>query len=268
MRAAAAGIPQRPPLAERDGELAALGDLVSAAAGGAGHLVLVAGPPGIGKSALADRLADLGHAAGMQVLVAHASAAEAGARSGWCASSWPTALAVATAWGTGGARARALRSLAATQPPEDAVGTLRAALDAGPPVLDAGWVRHDLGSSLARLGRRHDAEAELRVALDAGHRCGAGLLAAHARARLVDLGYRPRRSAASGIDALTGSERRVATLAAGGRTNREIAEALFVTRRTVETHLTAAYRKLGVESRAGLATTIGTTPAPVRPAER
>jgi DNA-binding CsgD family transcriptional regulator len=57
----------------------------------------------------------------------------------------------------------------------------------------------------------------------------------------------------SGADALTPSERRVAELAAAGRSNPEIAHLLFVTRRTVETHLTSAYRKLDVRSRDELA---------------
>jgi DNA-binding NarL/FixJ family response regulator len=56
-----------------------------------------------------------------------------------------------------------------------------------------------------------------------------------------------------GIESLTPSERRVAELAAEGPTNREIAQALFVTPRTVELHLTNAYRKVGIGSRSQLA---------------
>ncbi|MGZ4342558.1 MAG: helix-turn-helix domain-containing protein [Solirubrobacteraceae bacterium] len=52
---------------------------------------------------------------------------------------------------------------------------------------------------------------------------------------------------------MTSSELRVAALAADGQTNRQIAEALFVTLRTVETHLTNSYAKLGIASRRGLA---------------
>ena len=54
-------------------------------------------------------------------------------------------------------------------------------------------------------------------------------------------------------DMLTSGERRVAALAAEGLTNREIADALFVTVHTVENHLSNVYRKLGVQTRAGLA---------------
>ena len=72
------------------------------------------------------------------------------------------------------------------------------------------------------------------------------------RKSLVDVGARPRRSAISGIDALTPSERRVAALAVQGLSNREIAESLWVTRKTVELHLGNAYSKLGIRSRGQL----------------
>jgi DNA-binding CsgD family transcriptional regulator len=68
----------------------------------------------------------------------------------------------------------------------------------------------------------------------------------------VAAGARPRRAALEGPDALTPSERRVARLAVEGLSNREIAQTLFVTTRTVELHLTHAYAKLGVRSRGDL----------------
>ena len=66
-------------------------------------------------------------------------------------------------------------------------------------------------------------------------------------------GARPRRPARRGVDSLSAQERRVSTMAADGLGNREIAEALFLTRRTVEMHLTGAYRKLDVSGRGELA---------------
>jgi DNA-binding CsgD family transcriptional regulator len=78
------------------------------------------------------------------------------------------------------------------------------------------------------------------------------LLARRARRELHAAGARPRRDALSGIDALTPAEHRVATLAAQGCSNPEIAQRLYITRRTVETHLTHAYQKLDITARAQL----------------
>ena len=82
--------------------------------------------------------------------------------------------------------------------------------------------------------------------------CGASALVESARTELRAAGARPRSVVRSGIDALTPSERRVAGLAADGLSNAEIAQALFVTVRTVEMHLSAAYRKLEISSRTAL----------------
>jgi DNA-binding NarL/FixJ family response regulator len=70
-------------------------------------------------------------------------------------------------------------------------------------------------------------------------------------------GARRPRPRPSGVAALTAQERRVAELAAAGATNKEIAEALFLIQRTVETHLTSVYRKLGIKGRRTLATALG-----------
>jgi DNA-binding CsgD family transcriptional regulator len=85
--------------------------------------------------------------------------------------------------------------------------------------------------------------------LDRAERTGAGLLASQAREELLATGARPRRLVFSGAEALTASERRVAALASQGRTNREIAQSLFVTTKTVETHLARVFSKLGIRSR-------------------
>jgi DNA-binding CsgD family transcriptional regulator len=70
-----------------------------------------------------------------------------------------------------------------------------------------------------------------------------------ARAELAAIGVRPRRTEHAGADSLTPSERRVVELAATGGTNREIAQTLFVTEKTVETHLGRSFRKLDISSR-------------------
>jgi DNA-binding CsgD family transcriptional regulator/Flp pilus assembly protein TadD len=107
----------------------------------------------------------------------------------------------------------------------------------------------DLGAALRRAGQRSESREPLRQALDLAHRCGATALAERARTELTASGARPRRIMLTGIEALTPSERRVAEMAAGGMTNREIAQTLFVTLRTVEIHLTHTYQKLEINSR-------------------
>jgi DNA-binding CsgD family transcriptional regulator len=82
--------------------------------------------------------------------------------------------------------------------------------------------------------------------------CQALVLEQRARDELTAAGARARRRALRGVDALTPAELRVAELAARDMSNREIAQALFVSLRTVETHLTHAYQKLDVDSRAKL----------------
>jgi DNA-binding CsgD family transcriptional regulator len=120
----------------------------------------------------------------------------------------------------------------------------------------------DLGALVRRSNRRREARELLREALDIAHRAGAGPLAARAETELRATGARPRRVVLAGVESLTASERRVAELAADGRTNREIAQSLFVTARTVEGHLTNVFRKLDLESRDQLRDAI----APAAPA--
>jgi DNA-binding CsgD family transcriptional regulator len=110
----------------------------------------------------------------------------------------------------------------------------------------------ELGAALRRRNRRADARAPLATGLELAQRCGARALADRARDELIATGARPRRPMRSGLDALTPSERRVARLAASDQTNRDIAQALFVTEKTVETHLSHAYQKLDIHSRSQL----------------
>ena len=121
------------------------------------------------------------------------------------------------------------------------------------PIVSTAHSLCELGAALRRAGRRGIAQEPLREALDLAVQCGAETLAARAREELKAAGARPRRDRLNGRDALTASELRVAKLAAGGATNREIAQALFLTPRTVETHLTHTYRKLDIGSRTQIA---------------
>ncbi|MFL5885651.1 MAG: LuxR C-terminal-related transcriptional regulator, partial [Thermoleophilaceae bacterium] len=111
----------------------------------------------------------------------------------------------------------------------------------------------DLGAALRQANRRIAAREPLRLALDLADACGARPLAERARQELRAAGGRPRRPRTSGVEALTASERRIAAMAARGMSNPEIAQALFVTKKTVEAHLGGAYRKLGIRSRTQLA---------------
>jgi DNA-binding CsgD family transcriptional regulator len=115
------------------------------------------------------------------------------------------------------------------------------------------------GAALRRSGQRSEARVPLRRALDLATRCGAEVLAEQARTDLRATGARPRKEILSGPRSLTVSERRVVELAAQGQTNREIAQSLFVSLRTVETHLTHAFQKLGIDSRRKLAEALENT---------
>jgi DNA-binding CsgD family transcriptional regulator len=105
--------------------------------------------------------------------------------------------------------------------------------------------------------RRHNRRAEARGALEEGRdlaeRCGATKLAEAARTELLAAGGRSSDPFGDAVAQLTVSERRVAELAAEGRSNPEIAQTLFVTRKTVETHLGHVYRKLDIGGRGELA---------------
>jgi DNA-binding CsgD family transcriptional regulator len=115
--------------------------------------------------------------------------------------------------------------------------------------LDRARALVELGALLRRDNRRREARDLLRDGLDLAHRAGARPLADRAATELRATGAKPRRAPLTGVDSLTASERRVAELAAQGLTNREIAQALFVTARTVEGHLTRTFQKLDLRSR-------------------
>jgi DNA-binding NarL/FixJ family response regulator len=168
------------------------------------------------------------------------------------------AVRLAEQLGTAGARGAALRVLARTEPhPIPVLERAVAVLSGSPAGLEHTRALVDLGAALRRANRRADARSALRAALDRAERGGMALLARRAREELLAAGARPRRSAVSGPGALTPAEHRIAVLAAQGQSNRAIAERLYVTQRTVETHLTHAFAKLQIATRADLGPAMG-----------
>jgi DNA-binding CsgD family transcriptional regulator len=166
------------------------------------------------------------------------------------------ALALAHRHGAAGAIGIALTARGTVERGRTALRRLEeavAVLEDAPARLDLARALVQLGTVLRVAGRRADAREPLRRGLDLADRCGATVLAARAREELLAAGGRPRRTRLWGAEALTPSERRVATLVASGMTNREAAEALFVTKKAVEFHLGNVYRKLGVRGRDELA---------------
>ncbi len=164
-------------------------------------------------------------------------------------------LDLATKQQVAGAIGQALIAIGIIEGGEDGIRRLQDAVNilAGSPrVLTRVRALTELGSMLRRNRRRQPARGFLVDALDLAHRHGATALADQAREELVIAGGRPRRAATTGLDALTPGERRVAQLVAQGLTNRQIASRLFVSARTVTTHLTHIYQKLGPVSRAEL----------------
>lgn len=165
-------------------------------------------------------------------------------------------LARATRFGAPFAAGRALRVHGTVVGGDTGLELTRAAVE----LLDDSYARRELAAARVALGEAlhaggfdADARRELHAAAALADRLGADAVAARARAALVAAGGRPRRARAAGPSALTPAERRVAEAVAGGMSNREAAQALFLTEKTVETHLGSAYRKLGISSRVQLA---------------
>jgi DNA-binding CsgD family transcriptional regulator len=154
-------------------------------------------------------------------------------------------------------RIRARRVLALCLSGPRRVALLREAVALGaqaPPRLETTRALVELGASLRRANQRAEAREPLQQAADLAFAGGARALFERARTELAATGARPRRDVLlRGRAALTASELRISELAAGGQSNREIAQALFVTPKTVEYHLRNAYRKLGIETRRELA---------------
>jgi DNA-binding CsgD family transcriptional regulator len=173
-------------------------------------------------------------------------------------------LALARRWGDPQTIGASLRALGLVAGGTAGIGLLGEAVEvlAG----SAARLKHaralvDLGAALRRADRRTEARERLRQGVDLALKIGAFGLAGRANEEIAATGARPRKVLQTGLDAVTASERRVAQLAADGMSNKEIAQTLFVTIKTVEVHLSHAYRKLEISSRAQLENAL-LTPAP------
>lgn len=169
-------------------------------------------------------------------------------------------MAAARAFGAPRALARSLRAAGRVIGGDEGLELLEEAVsivEPSPARLEAAYALADLGRELVRRRRRREGREALRLALELALKCDATALAERVRGDLGAGGGRPPRLELTGVDALTPAERRVCELASGELTNREIAQTLFVTEKTIELHLTNAYRKLGIRSRFQLASAIG-----------
>jgi DNA-binding CsgD family transcriptional regulator len=169
-------------------------------------------------------------------------------------------LAAARTFGAPRAVGIALRTSGLVAGGDDGVALLEeavAVLERSPAQLEHARALIDLGAELRRLRRRAAARGPLERGLEQAHEFGAFALARRAQADLAAVGGRPRSRAGGGADALTPAERRVARMAAAGMSNRELAEALFVTVKAVEWHLRNVYRKLGIAGRGELRRALG-----------
>jgi DNA-binding CsgD family transcriptional regulator len=164
-------------------------------------------------------------------------------------------IELARRWGTARPLGVALRAAGLVEGGDEGLERLRESVDVlatSQAQLERAKSFTEVGAALRRANQRAEARAFLQEGLELARRCGAIVLAERTHAELLATGARPRRLVRSGVDSLTPGERRVAQMATEGQTNREIAQALFVTPKTVETHLSHVYRKLEIQARSQL----------------
>jgi DNA-binding CsgD family transcriptional regulator len=279
-----------PRLRGRKVELRTLVDALGRAAGGRPAIVVVEGEAGIGKTRLLAEALDAARARGLEVVAGRGQDLERTRPFGLladgfgCSRSSPDQqrAAIAALLAThAGEQARAEQVAAAVAEVaarndvpslagaalrcrglvQDDPGVLRAAVDAyqqGPRPLELALAAEDAGAAFARRGKLDAAVPLLQQALVIHERLEAARDAARVEARLRDLGVRRGRRGARkrpqlGWESLTGTERRVVDLVVEGLSNPQIGERLYVSRRTVQTHLAHVFTKLGISSRAQLA---------------
>jgi DNA-binding CsgD family transcriptional regulator len=158
----------------------------------------------------------------------------------------------AHAWGVPVGIAVSMRTLGLVTGGTDGLALLEEAVEMLEPTtarLEHVRTLIEYGGALRRSKQRIEARERLREGVKIAHRMGAAALVAQANDELAATGARPRKILQTGLETLTASERRVAQLAADEMSNKDIAQALFVTVKTVEVHLSSVYRKLEITSR-------------------
>jgi DNA-binding CsgD family transcriptional regulator len=169
-------------------------------------------------------------------------------------------LAAARRVGAPGALGMSLRTAALAIGGDERLALLQeavAVLEHSSARLELAHALADLGAELSRSGRRTEGRDAQRRAISLAGQCGAVALAESAMAGLHAGPGRRARIELTGPSALTAAERRVCRQVAEGQTNRDVAQALFVTEKTVERHLSSAYQKLGIRSRFQLVSALG-----------
>ena len=166
-------------------------------------------------------------------------------------------LALARTWGAPEPLGIALRATGLIRRDVDALEESVAVLAGSPARLEYARSLYELGLVRFESRQRDEVKRLLREAYVIALGCGSAPLMERIGATLTLVGARRPRPRPAGVAGLTAQERRVADLAAAGATNREIAETLFLIQRTVETHLTNVYRKLGIDGRRTLAAALG-----------
>jgi DNA-binding CsgD family transcriptional regulator len=166
------------------------------------------------------------------------------------------ALAAASTWGAERARGGALRVSGVMRGEVERLREAVEVLGASPARLWEARAHVDLGATPRRANHRRESRPALRRGLELAEACGAAPLAQLARRELAAGGGRVPPRVGGGVAEPTPSELRVVELAASGLSNRQIAQRLFVTIKTIDMHLFNGYRKPGVHRRAELAATL------------
>jgi DNA-binding CsgD family transcriptional regulator len=229
-----------------------------------GRLRLAQGDPAAALEDLREAARRLGPAApgtvhGLTTRLATSEAQHAVGRDDEARHESLTAVKIARRFGAASCHGAALRVHGRVTGDEAAIREAVDTLDDAPTRLELARALVDLGAMVRRRGARSESRASLRAGHELALACHARGLADHARSELAASGVHVERGDLARRDELTPSERRIAKMAAEGASNKEIAQSLFLTVKTVEMHLSSAYRKLEIRSRRDLSAALASS---------